>query len=59
VSVAQAYDALVALQAKNEGSVVAGVEAPEPLARRGKRGMELSACNLYFAFPLSVQVLTK
>jgi hypothetical protein len=53
------YDALVALQAKSKGHATVGVEAPEPLARRGKGGMELLACNMYFAFPLSVQVLTQ
>jgi hypothetical protein len=50
------YDALVALQEKDKGSATVALEAPEPLARRGKGGMELAACNLYFAFPLSVRV---
>ncbi|QKC82329.1 hypothetical protein EB232_12455 [Mesorhizobium sp. NZP2077] len=50
------YDALVALQAKGKGSATVAVEAPEPLSRLGKRGIELVACNLYFAFPISVQV---
>lgn len=49
------YDALVALQTKGKGSATVDVEAPEPLARRGK----LLACNLYFAFPISVQVSTQ
>ena len=53
------YDALVALQTKSEGSAIAGVEAPEPLARRGRKGAELLACNLYFALPLLVQVSTQ
>ena len=53
------YDALLALQAKGNGRSIVGVEAPEPLARRGRRGIELLACNLYFALPLSVQVLTQ
>ena len=53
------YDALVALQAKGKGSATLGVEAPEPLSRLGKRGIELVACNLYFAFPISVQVSTQ
>jgi len=53
------YDALVALQAKGKGSATVGVEAPEPLSRLGKRGIELVACNLYFAFPISVQVSTQ
>lgn len=49
------YDALMALQTKHEGSVVAGVEAPEPLSRKGSKGTELAACNLYFTLPLSVR----
>ncbi|WP_155765357.1 hypothetical protein [Mesorhizobium erdmanii] len=53
------YDALVALQAKGKGSATVAVEAPGPLARPGKRGIELLACNLYFAFPISVQVSTQ
>jgi hypothetical protein len=50
------YDAFVALQAGGSGSLTARVEAPESLARIGANGIELAACNLYFAFPLSVQV---
>jgi hypothetical protein len=50
------YDALLALKASNRGSVTARVEAPESLARMGPRGVELTACNLSFALPLSVQV---
>jgi hypothetical protein len=49
------YDALVALQTRHEGSIAAGVEAPEPLSHRGSKGTELAACNLYFALPLSVR----
>jgi len=32
-----------------------GARAPAGLARIGANGIELAACNLYFAFPLSVQ----
>jgi len=54
------YDALVALQARGSGSVAARVEAPEEvLARRGAGGFVLTACNLYFALPLSVRVLPR
>ena len=49
------YDAVVALQTKRDGSIVAGVEAPEPISRKGRNGIELAACNLYFALPLSVR----
>jgi hypothetical protein len=50
------YDAFVAFQAGGSGSLTAQVEAPGGLARSGTNGVELVACNLYFAFPLSVQV---
>jgi hypothetical protein len=50
------YDDLVALQAS--GSITARVEVPAVLARTGPNGFELTACNLYFALPLSVQVST-
>jgi hypothetical protein len=50
------YDAFVALQAGGSGSLTARVEAPASLARIGASRIELAACNLYFAFPLSVQV---
>ncbi len=49
------YDSLVALQASGRGSVTARVEAPLGLSRTGPGGVELVACNLYFALPLSVQ----
>jgi hypothetical protein len=52
------YDAFVALQTGGSRSLTARVEAPGGLglARIGRNGVELVACNLYFAFPLSVQV---
>jgi hypothetical protein len=50
------YDALVAFQAAGRGILTARVEAPAPFARIGARGAELTACNLMFAFPVSVQV---
>jgi hypothetical protein len=50
------YDAFAAFQAVGSGTLTARVEAPAPIARAGARGPELAACNLYFAFPLSVQV---
>lgn len=50
------YDAFVAFQAASSGSLTARVEAPLGLARTGAHGIELAACNLYFAFLLSVQV---
>jgi hypothetical protein len=50
------YDAFATLQAAGSGSLSARVEAPESLARKGARGVELTSCSLYFAFPLSVQV---
>jgi hypothetical protein len=50
------YDAFVAFQAAGSGSLTARVEAPAGLARIGAHGTELAACNLYFAFPPSVQV---
>jgi hypothetical protein len=49
------YDALLGIQERG-GSMTARVEAPLGLARKGAAGMELVACNLYFALPLSVQV---
>lgn len=49
----------MAFQADGGGSLTARVEAPEPIARKGRSGFELTACNLYFAFPLSVQVSPK
>ena len=49
------YDALVALQTGGHGTITARVDAPEGLARTSRSRMELTACNLYFAFPLSVQ----
>jgi hypothetical protein len=53
------YDALVGLQAGGRGSITARVDAPEGLARMSRGRMELAACNLYFAFPLSVQASTQ
>ncbi len=52
------YDAFVAFQTSGNGSLTARVEAPASvsLSRIGANGIELAACNLYFAFPLSVQV---
>jgi hypothetical protein len=50
------YDAFVAFHAASSGSLTARVEAPAGLARAGASGVELAACNLYFAFPPSVQV---
>ncbi|MGO9359235.1 MAG: hypothetical protein ACLP1D_16480 [Xanthobacteraceae bacterium] len=50
------YDAFVAFQTGGNGRLVARVEAPAGLARIGVNGSELAACNLYFAFPPSVQV---
>lgn len=50
------YDAFVALQARGSGSLTMRVEAPETIARRGPRGVALTACNLYSAFPPAVQV---
>jgi hypothetical protein len=50
------YDAFVSFQAGGSGSLTARVEAPLGLARTGPKGIELAACNLYFAFPLSVKV---
>lgn len=49
-------NSFVAFQAGGGGSLTARVEAPLGLARRGRSGVELAACNLLFAFPLSVQV---
>ena len=50
------YDAFVALQARGSGTITMRVEAPETIARRGPRGVALTACNLYSAFPPAVQV---
>jgi hypothetical protein len=50
------YDALLALQTRGIGSMAARVEAPLGFARIGTAGPELTACNLLFALPLSVQV---
>jgi hypothetical protein len=52
------YDALVALQASGTGTLTARVDAPEGLSRTVGSRVELTACNLYFALPLSVQVST-
>jgi hypothetical protein len=49
------YDALVALQTSGKGSLTTRVEAPAPLSRTGPAGNELAACNVYFAWPLSLQ----
>lgn len=55
------YDALVALQTSGGGSITARVEAPEVvgLSRTASGRRELTACNLYFALPLSVKVSTQ
>ncbi len=50
------YDAFAAFMAGGSGSLTAQVEAPAGLARIGTNRIELVACNLYFAFPLSVKV---
>ena len=50
------YDAFVSFQAGGSDSLTARVEAPLGLAHTGPKGIELAACNLYFAFPLSVKV---
>jgi hypothetical protein len=50
------FDRFAAFQAGCRGTLTTRVEAPAPLARTGPRGVELAACNLYFAFPLSAQV---
>jgi len=50
------YDAFVAFQAGGSGRLTVRVEAPASLARIGANGIELAACNLYFAFPPSVRV---
>jgi hypothetical protein len=49
------YDGLIALQTSGKGSLTTRVEAPGPLARIGPSGIELAACNVYFAWPLSLQ----
>jgi hypothetical protein len=48
------YDALLAIQASGAGGMTARVEAPAGFARMGPKGPELTACNLFFALPLSV-----
>jgi hypothetical protein len=50
------YDALLALQTRATGNMAVRVEAPPGFARIGASGPELTACNLLFALPLSVQV---
>jgi hypothetical protein len=50
------FDRFAAFRDGGKGILTARVEAPAPLARTGPHGVELTACNLYFAFPLSVQV---
>ncbi len=52
------YDALLAMEEHGSGSMTARVEAPLAvgLAQKGAKGMELTACNLFFVLPLSVQV---
>ena len=51
------YDAFVSLQTSGKGSITAHVEAPLviPIGRLVNGRYELTACNLFFAFPLSVQ----
>jgi hypothetical protein len=49
------YDALVALQTAGSGSLTVRVEAPAPIGQKVAGRTELTACNLYFAFPLSVK----
>jgi hypothetical protein len=49
------YDALVALRTRGTGSFTARVEAPVPIGQMSGGHIELTACNLYFALPLSVQ----
>jgi len=53
------YDAFVAQQAAGSSSLAVRVEAPESLARKGPRGVELTSCSLFFPFPLSVQPSTR
>ncbi len=55
------YDAFVTTQASDRNVVTARVEAPlnVALARMANGRFELTACSLYFAFPLSVQVSTR
>jgi hypothetical protein len=50
------YDAFVAFQAGDSGRLTARMEASAGLASIGANGVALTACNLYFAFPLSAQV---
>jgi hypothetical protein len=50
------YDALLAMQTRGSGSVTMRVEAPFGLARNATAGAELTACNLHFTIPLSVQI---
>jgi hypothetical protein len=51
------YDSFVSLQTSGKGSITARVEAPlsVSLARMVNGRFELTACSLFFAFPLSVQ----
>jgi hypothetical protein len=49
------YDAFVALQSRGSGRLTVHVEAPLGLAQRNAGRIQLAACNLFFAFPLSVQ----
>jgi hypothetical protein len=49
------YDALVVLQARGSGGLSARVEAPVPIGQMRGARIELTACNLYFALPLSVK----
>ena len=50
------YDALLRIQERGGGSMTARVEAPLGLFRKVATGTELTACNLYFALPLSMQI---
>ncbi|HEX5210938.1 MAG TPA: hypothetical protein VFW22_04315 [Pseudolabrys sp.] len=51
------YDAFASLQTSGKGSITTRVEAPlnVSLARMANGRFELTACSLFFAFPLSVQ----
>ena len=55
------YDAFASLQTSGKGSIAARVEAPlnASLARMANGRFELTACSLFFAFPLSVQLSTR
>jgi len=52
------YDAFASLQSSGKGSITARVEAPlnVSLARMANGRFELTACSLFFAFPLSVKL---